>query len=622
MGHYKSNLRDIEFNLFEVFGRGQVLGSGPFADIDTDTAREILREVDRLAREDLAPSFETADRCPPVFDAEQHTVTMPADIKQAYQAYMDAEWYRLELPTELGGQAAPASLKWSVAELVLGANPPVHLYSAGPAFATVVWRNGTARDKLIAQQMVDHAWGATMVLTEPDAGSDVGAGRTRALPQPDGSWHLEGVKRFITSAEHDMSENIIHLVLARPVGVEGVGGPGTKGLSLFVVPKHHFDVESGELTGERNGAFVTGVEHKMGIKASTTCELTFGEVDAIPAKGWLLGEVHDGIAQMFQVIENARMMVGTKAMATLSTGYLNALEYAKTRVQGADLTRSADKTAPRVPTTHHPDVRRSLLTQKSYAEALRALVIYTATYQDTIATAKAAGHPDETAEAINDLLLPVVKGYSSERAWVVLGTESLQTFGGSGFLQDYPIEQYVRDSKIDALYEGTTAIQGLDLFFRKIVKNRGKALAALAAEITEFIDAESGNGRLKVERELLAKGLEDTQAIVGLLTGHVMSSSPQEEGGDAANLYKAGLNTTRLLMALGDVVCAYLLLRQADVALTALAAAVPPKDQAFYEGKVASAQFFARTVLPKLAAERAIAEATDLLAMDVDEASF
>ncbi len=620
MSHYKSNLRDIEFNVFEVFGRDQVLGNGPFSEVDGATAREILHEVDRLAREELAPSFSTSDRNPPAYDPKTHSVTMPEDFKRAYKAYMDAEWFRLELPQELGGQPVPSSLKWSVAELVLGANPPIHLYSAGPAFAGVIWRNGTERDQQIARHMVDRVWGATMVLTEPDAGSDVGAGRTKATRQDDGSWHIEGTKRFITSAEHDMSENIVHLVLARPVGVEGVGGPGTKGLSLFVVPKYHFDLESGELTGERNGAYVTGVEHKMGIKSSTTCELTFGENE--PAKGWLLGEVHDGIAQMFQVIEHARMMVGTKAMATLSTGYLNALEYAKTRVQGADLARSADKTAPRVTITHHPDVRRSLLTQKSYAEALRALVIYTATYQDAVAIARAKGETDELAEAVNDLLLPIVKGYGSERAWVVLGTESLQTLGGSGFLQDYPIEQYVRDSKIDTLYEGTTAIQGMDFFFRKIVKNKGQALSAVAAEITGFLESGAGNGRLKEERTLLATGLEDAQALVGLLINFLMTSNPKAEEGDLTNIYKAGLNTTRLLMALGDVICAYLLLRQADVALTALAGQVSDKDKAFYEGKVAAAQFFARNVLPKITAERAIAEATDLMPMDLDEASF
>src|SRR6185503_20650803 len=244
-------------------------------------------------------------------------------------------------------------------------------------------------------------------------------------------------------------DNIVHFVLARPDGA----GPGTKGLSLFIVPKFQVDLETGEL-GERNGAYVTNLEHKMGLKVSTTCELTFGERQ--PAVGTLVGEVHDGIAQMFRIIEFARMMVGTKAIATLSTGYLNALDYAKERVQGADLTRMSDKAAPRVTITHHPDVRRSLMLQKAYAEGLRALVIYTACQQDAVDLAQQASGSDvlergsaaALASRVNDLLLPIVKGVGSERAWVLLGTESLQTFGGSGFLQDYPVEQYVRDAKI------------------------------------------------------------------------------------------------------------------------------------------------------------------------------
>src|SRR5690242_12356118 len=590
--------------------------------MDVDTAREVLAEVDRLAKHELAESFAEADRNPPVFDPDAHEVRMPEAFKKSYHAYMDAEWFKLELPAELGGQPTPPSLRWAAAELVLGANPPVHMYAAGPNFAHVLWRNGTERDKKIAHHIIERGCGATMVLTEPDAGSDVGAGRTKATLQDDGSWHIEGVKRFITSGEHDMTENIIHLLLARPQGIEGVGGPGTKGLSLFVVPKYDFDLETGELTGERNGVFVTNVEKKMGIKVSTTCEVTFGDPsNGGPAKGWLLGEVHDGIAQMFQVIENARMMVGTKAIATLTTGYLNALEYAKERVQGPDLTRASDKAAPRVTITHHPDVRRSLMTQKSFAEGMRALVLYTASWQDRVQVATDKGERDELAERVNDLLLPIVKGYGSERSWVLLGTESLQTFGGSGFLQDYPIEQYVRDAKIDTLYEGTTAIQGQDLFFRKIVKDQAQALGHLAGEIETFLKSEAGNGRLKNERALLATALEDAQAIVGAMINDLMSADPNAENGRIENIYKVGLNTSRLLMVLGDVVCSWLLLRQAEVALEKFGG-TPGKDKAFYEGKVAAAQFFARTVLPKVTAERAIAEATDLSVMELDEAAF
>ena len=375
--------------------------------------------------------------------------------------------------------------------------------------------------------MVERQWGATMVLAQPDAGSDVGAGRAKATLNDDGTWNITGVKRFITSAESQLQENIMHLVLARPEGIDGIGGPGTKGLSLFLVPKYHFDLETGELTGERNGAYVTNVEHKMGIKVSNTCELTFGDPQiggGEPAKGWLLGEVHDGIAQMFDVIENARMMVGTKAISTLSTGYLNALEYAKERVQGPDLTQASDKTAPKVTITHHPDVRRSLMTQKAYAEGMRSLVLYTALVQDRVQLAEKGSDEHKTAAALNDLLLPIVKGYGSERSWTLLGTESLQTLGGSGFLQEYPIEQYVRDAKIDTLYEGTTAIQGMDFFFRKIVKDGGQALGALAGEIKGFVEDESGNPQLKNERGLLAKALEDANTLVGQLVSDLMSA--------------------------------------------------------------------------------------------------
>jgi alkylation response protein AidB-like acyl-CoA dehydrogenase len=444
----------------------------------------------------------------------------------------------------------------------------------------------------------------------------VGAGRAKAVQQADGSWHVEGVKRFITSGEHDLTENIMHLVLARPEGPGIQPRAGTKGLSLFLVPKFHFDSETGE-SGERNGAFVTGVEHKMGLKASTTCELTFGQ-HGVPAKGWLLGDVHDGIAQMFEVIEYARMMVGTKAIGTLSAGYLTALEFARERVQGADLPRMLDKAAPRVTITHHPDVRRLLMLQKAYSEGLRAVYTYTATYQDRIRIGQAAGEDVTLAEKVNDLLLPIVKGVGSERATEQL-LLSLQTLGGSGYLQDYPIEQYIRDAKIDSLYEGTTAIQSLDFLFRKIVRDNGQALAHVAGEIQAFLDAESGNGRLKEERTLLGVALTDVQGMLAALTGYLMASAQ-----DPSSVYKVGQHSVRLLMAVGDLLIGWLLLRQAEVALTALGqdTAAPSKDAAFYEGKVAVARFFAKTVLPLLTAQRVVIETADNSLMELSEAGF
>jgi alkylation response protein AidB-like acyl-CoA dehydrogenase len=641
MGHYKSNLRDLEFNLFEMFNRQDVLGTGPYAELDADTARSVLDEVNRLATGVLAESFEDADRHPPGFDPKAHTVTTPESLRKSFAAYFDeAEWWRLELPTELGGMNAPRTLHWAVAELILGANPAVWMYAGGPSFAQLLWRIGTPEQRRLAELAIDRRWGATMVLTEPDAGSDVGAGRAKAVRQADGSWHIEGVKRFITSAEHDLTDNILHYVLARPEG----HGSGTKGLSMFVVPKFLVDVETGEL-GERNGVYVTNVERKMGLKASATCELTFGAEPGRPAVGYLVGGVHEGIKQMFLIIEHARMMVGTKAISTLSTGYLNALAYAKERVQSADLTQMADKTAPRVTITHHPDVRRMLMLQKSYAEGMRALVLLAASYQDTIQIARHAGRRDGTAgtaeiaeiaetaetaqtssetavmavmaEKVNDLLLPIVKGFGSERAYEML-THALQTLGGSGFLQDYPIEQYIRDAKIDSLYEGTTAIQGLDLFFRKILRDNGAALRHLGDEIKAFAESEAGNGRLKTERGLLAAALDDVHAIVTAMTGWTLGSVDRP-----AEIYKTGLNANRLLMALGDLIVGWLLCRQAEIALTKLAGdGVGAADQAFYTGKVAAARFFCTEVLPRLSAERKIAEATTGDLMDVPEAAF
>jgi len=612
MSHYRANLRDIEFNLFEVFGAGDRLGTAPFT-VDADTARDALGEIERLAVGPLAESYLSSDRNPPVYDPATCTVTMPEDFKKSFRALMDSEWWRLDLPEHMGGAGSSPSLRWAAAEMFLGANPGTFLYMSGPGFATILDKIGNDDQKRWGQLIVDQEWGATMVLTEPDAGSDVGAGRTKAFPNDDGTWRIEGVKRFITSAEHDMSDNIVHLVLARPVGVEGVGGPGTKGLSLFLVPKYHVDLETGEI-GERNGVYATNVEKKMGLKVSTTCELTFGEKE--PAIGWLVGDVHDGIAQMFMVIENARMMVGTKAIAQLSAGYLAALDYAKTRVQGADLPQMMDKSAPRVTIIHHPDVRRGLMLQKSYVEGMRALVHYAAMWQDLIMMAKSGveGIDLDMAERVNDLLLPIVKGVGSERSYELLAT-SLQTFGGSGYLQDYPVEQYVRDAKIDTLYEGTTAIQGLDFFFRKMIRDQFKAIFYLAAQITETVKGDAGNGVLAAERELLGKALEDVQGIIAALGGWAMAS--QE---DSTQIYKVGLNTTRLLLASGDLVIGWLLLRQAEVALAALEAGASGKDKDFYAGKVLTAKWFAQNRLPLLAAERAVAEATDdaIMSLPVD----
>ncbi len=602
--HYKSNLRDIFFNLFEYLEiQKSSLGKAPFSSsLDEETAREILKGIEKMCSTELAASFTDSDRIPLELDKEGN-VTIPASLRRSIEKYQEAGFHRLELPEHLGGLGAPPSMHVGELEMVAGANPCSAFYLFGTFVARVLERLGTPDQKTrFAQRIVDGNWGGTMVLTEPDAGSDVGAGKARAVHKGGEEWHIFGTKRFITNGDFDVPENIVHLVLARPEGA----GAGTKGLSLFIVPKFWVN-EDGSL-GERNGAVVTNLEKKMGIKGSATCELTFG--DGKPARGILVGEVHDGIRQMFHVIEQARMAVGIKSMATLSTAYLNSLEYARTRVQGPDLARATDKAAERVRIIQHPDVRRMLMTQKAHAEGMRALCCFTANIQDQVEVL--GGHGSNEAKALdrlNDMLLPLVKGYCSEKTYELLGSASLQIYGGSGYCQDYPIEQYIRDQKIDSLYEGTTQIQALDLLFRKIAKDGGQTLGMLVARIDKTIASEAGGAELAKERELLKKAVGDVQATFMALMGKVGES-----------VYHAGLVGNRVLFALAELTIGWLLVDHAAVALQNKAK--KPEDADYYDGKVASARFFCRNVLPGLTLTRKLVEASELGLTELREEVF
>ena len=423
--HYRSNLRDIYFNLFEVLRvQAATFGKPPYASMDEDTARAALGGLEEFVQASFAPSFVVGDRVGATFDGKGN-VTLPAPVTASLRAYYEAGWHNLELPESLGGMGAPPSVGWAGFELLAGSHAAATFYLLGNLVAKVIDALGTAGQRArFVDNMVKHHWGSTMVLTEPDAGSDVGAGTTRARHVAGDEYHLEGVKRFITNGDYDLPANIVHLVLARPEGA----APGTKGLSMFIVPK--FWVEADGSLGARNGAVVTTIEPKMGIRSSATCEITLG-ADG-PCRGLLVGEVHAGIAQMFHVIEYARMGVGVKSMATMSTAYLNALAYTKERKQGPELTRAADKAAPRVEIIRHADVRRMLMEQKMVAEGLRAMALWTASIQDQVEVA--GGHGSEPAKALdarNDLLLPIIKGYASEKVFATLAL-SLQCYGGSG----------------------------------------------------------------------------------------------------------------------------------------------------------------------------------------------
>lgn len=599
--HYKPNLRDLFFNLFEFLDIGRTsLGKGPFGDIDETAARQTLETFAQVCVNEIAPSFAESEHAPPTL--ENGEVKLPPLLKKAIAAYYEAGMNQLELPPHLGGLGAPPSLAWSAFEMMVGASPPVAFYTLGTLVARVIDRLGTeAQKKRFLPVINDRRWIGTMVLTEPDAGSDVGAARTKARHVGGEVWEIEGVKRFITSAEHDASENIIHMVLARPEGA----GPGTKGLSLFIIPKFWVN-EDGSL-GERNGVVCTKLEKKMGLKGSVTCELTFG--DGKPARGLLLGEVHEGIRQMFHIIEQARMAVGMKSMATLSTAYLNALEFTKDRKQGSDLLAARDKTAPRVSIIRHPDVRRMLMAQKAHAEGMRALNLFAASIQDQVEI-KGGHRALDAAEldALNDLLLPLVKGYCSEKAYELLAV-SLQCLGGSGYLSDYPQEQYIRDQKIDTLYEGTTHIQSLDLIMRKMARDGGSTIQGLLGQIRQTAESDLGGKELEPERKALGEALSALETMLGTLMGKLGES-----------LYHVGFQGNRVLASVAETVIGWLLVRHAAVALERTK--VNPGDKAFYAGKLASARWFCKEVLPNIAHNARMVEQSSLDLMEVPDEAF
>jgi alkylation response protein AidB-like acyl-CoA dehydrogenase len=603
MGHYRSDSAHSRFLLFDVLGAGQVYGTAPYDDIDVETALDLLAQVETFAVEELAESFASADHHPVRLDPVRHTVTLPADLREALAAHVASDWMRLDVPPDLTGMHVPASLRWAATEFILGANPAVAMCSQiVPQVVSVLHKHGTPAQQRLAEIILERNWTVTMVLTEPDAGSDVGIARTRAVPQPDGTWHLHGTKRFITWAEHDAADNVVHMVLARPQGVEGAGGPGTKGLSLFVVPNHRFDPHTGELTG-RNGVITASLEHKMGIVATPTCELVFGERE--PAVGTLLGEAHDGIRQMFEILTYVRMMVGLKTIAALSSGHLNAREYAATRKQGRELVSFGRGAQGRelIEIIEHPDIRRSLLTQKAYADGGRALVLYTATMIDRFEAAEALGQADPLAVERHRMLLPIVKTWCAESGWRVLGQESLQVFGGSGFVRDYPIEQYVRDTKIDAIYEGTTGIQALDLFERRLLRDGGAAARVLFDEVMATAKDLEAGAELSTEGRLLREATEALDTLV---------SETISQAQAAPRVVALGL--TPLLMAVGDVVVGWLLLRAAETAHTLRhdpsAAAVRTPEETL-RGSVESGRWFARQVLPHVTATLAAARLLD-----------
>ena len=599
---YKSNLRDLSFLLFEQFRLDELLGKEPYANWGKDEVNAVLEEAYGWVQKYLGPYNRSGDDEGCRLDNGQ--VHVPGGFKEGWKALFEAGWRTLAVEERNGGQAGPFSLAMMVEEFMCGSNTSFNMYPAlTQGAADVILTFGTPdQQATYVPNMYNGKWAGTMCLTEPHAGSDVGSARSQALRRPDGRYDIRGVKIFISGGDQDMTENIVHMVLARTPDAPA----GTKGLSLFIVPKIRPD-------GAPNDVTVGSIEHKMGIKASTTAVLNFG--DSGGCIGELVGTVEQkGMSQMFHLMNYARIGVGIQSLALASSAYLNALDYARDRKQGSSIKQWKDATAPRVPIIDHPDVRRMLLDMKSRVEGIRALAVKLTMHLDRAKALERAG--DKTATEYHlgqvDLLVPLLKAYGSDQAFQICAT-AIQVYGGAGFLQDWPVEQYCRDSKIFSIYEGTNHIQAMDLVGRKLMQRGGANVQAFGKDVGTFVAANKAHPVLKDAIAVLAQAME---ALTG--TG---GKFMQWFGGGKMEMVPAVAN--RFLEMMAETTLGWLLLDAAVIAEAALAKLpADHPDRAFYEGKRYAAQYFAFNVLPGVAAKAQLIAREDRSVLDIPAASF
>jgi alkylation response protein AidB-like acyl-CoA dehydrogenase len=606
VNRYKADLREIQFVLFEQLKLQELLGKPPFEAWGLEDIQLMLPEVYRFATEVSGPLNQIGDQegCKLI---DGH-VKAPTGFKEAWKRLHEAGWGTLSAPSEWGGQDAPHTLGAVVTELISGSNTSFQMYSGLTlGAAELIASFGTdEQKKLFCTKMLDGTYGGTMCLTEPHAGSDVGDCTTAAVKRADGTYNIKGTKIFISGGDHDLAGNIVHMVLAR---IEGAP-KGTKGLSLFIVPKVW--VEADGSNAKPNDVTTASIEHKMGICGSSTCVLNFGDNDE--CRGFLCGTVENqGIFQMFQMMNGARILVGFQGVAAASSAYLNALEYAKDRKQGSSLESMKDPTAPRVPIIKHADVRRMLLDMKSRVEGLRLLGLSLNSHLDR-AHALKESDPDRATyhRGQVDLLVPLFKAYGTDQGFQIAAT-AIQTYGGAGFLKDHPAEQYCRDAKIFSIYEGTNHIQALDLVGRKLRQQGGKPVIDFLSDISRFVAATAKHPKLAQSVAELQKAHD----AVGKLLGLLMS------WGKAVKLEQAPLAANRVLEAIAELSVGFLLLEGAviaDTRLKDLAEGAP--DFAFYTGKVYAAQYFALNVLPAVANKVEILGLEDRSSLDIPEEAF
>jgi len=594
--------RDVDFVLYEQMNTEETLTHPDYAGLNRRMFDMILTEARNFAVKELLPTCAEGDRIGVSLDRGK--VRVPECFHRPHQLLIEGQWTSLTEDPELGGQGLPHAIDMAVAEYLYGANYSLVNYARmGHGTGKMIELYGTEEQKtLFLRKLYTGVWGGTMLLTESMAGSDVGALTTSAVRNPDGTYSLKGDKIFITNGEHDLSENIIHPVLAR---IEGAPA-GTKGISIFIVPK--IWVEGDGSLGEFNDIVCTGVEEKMGIHASATCSMALGGKGQ--CRGMLLGEENQGMRIMFQMMNEARLGVGFQGFNHASTAYLYAVNYARERIQGREIEKFAQHDAPPVAIIRHPDVRRMLLWMKAHVEGMRSLVYFVARCFDKLETA--VSDTDRAHyQGLCDLLTPLVKAYCAERGFDVC-IQAIQVYGGYGYTRDYPVEQLARDCKIASIYEGTDGIQAMDLLGRKLGLSKGAVLDSLLDYVDEVIAAAR---RIK-ELEPLADAL-DAVAIRLNDTAQQLTRMAR-----SAEIRTAYAHAFPLLDAMGDVIMGWMLLWRASIAQERLAGGAKKKDAAFYEGQVKSAEFFIRAILPLTNGKLEAIQQAVPAAVEISEAAF
>jgi alkylation response protein AidB-like acyl-CoA dehydrogenase len=572
MAVYKAPLKDIQFVLNEVLDVSSLATLPGYEDATPDTIQAILEEAAKLCENVLFPLNRSGDEEGCTY--ENGVVRTPKGFKEAYRQFREGGWTATTCDPAYGGQGLPATVGFAITEMITAANQSFGMYPglSHGAYEALGTHGSEELKKLYLPKLTDGTWSGTMCLTEPQCGTDLGLIRTRAEPQADGSYAITGTKIFISAGEHDLTENIVHLVLARLPDAPG----GTKGISLFLVPK--FVPAPDGKVGERNGIRCGAIEHKMGIKASSTCVMNLDG-----AKGWLVGEPNKGMPAMFVMMNAARLGVGMQGLGIAECAHQSAVAYARDRLQGRALTGPKNASGPADPIIVHPDVRRMLMTQKSFTEGARALALWVGMLID-----RAHRHPDEkereSADDLIQMLTPIIKAYFTD-----MGSEcanlAVQTYGGHGFIRENGVEQLVRDARITQLYEGTNGIQALDLVGRKLPMKGGRAAQRLLGEISGFIAANKSDNSMKEFVEPLEKALARVQDAALFLMQNAMKN-PDEAGAAATDLLRLMALTAMAFMWNRIVVAAHKGLANGG-------------DKAFYEAKLATARFYMARVLPQ-----------------------